>query len=74
MAAGIEISRGMPSVEPTMCAPVSFFQKLTLSENCITMGGYGAIAGFLAFLCFWFGITYAGPWLYQEGIRRRWWS
>jgi hypothetical protein len=70
--AGIEISGGIP--EPTICGPVSQFQDLTLSSNAISMGAYGAIAGFLAFLCFWFAYTWVAPRVHEHGRRRGWWS
>ena len=71
--AGIEI--GYSAIpEPTICGPVSEFEKLTLSSNCITMGGYGTVAGFLAAAFVYVGYFYAAPRVYAYGVTRGWWS
>jgi hypothetical protein len=72
MASGIDIGYAVP--EPTVCGPVSHFKDLTLSSNCIAMGGYGAIAGFLATLMMVIGYFWAGPRLVAYGRVRGWWS
>lgn len=69
---GIEIHA--PAVGPTICGPVSDFEKLTLSENCIRMGEYGAIAGFIAAMAAWIGFYYVGPRIVIYGRLRGWWS
>lgn len=63
-----------PVPGPTICGPVSDFEKLTLSENCIRMGEYGAIAGFVAAMLFWIGFYYVGPRVVIYGRLRGWWS
>lgn len=74
MAQGIEISYGMPVPEETICGPVSDFKDLTLSSNCIAMGGYGAIAGFLTTALMVIGYVWAGPYVVAYGRTRGWWS
>lgn len=64
----------MPVPEPTICGPVSHFKDLTLSSNCIRMGEYGAIAGFLSFALLLLGYFWAGPRVYVYGKVRGWWS
>ena len=63
-----------PVPGPTICGPVSDFEKLTLSENCIRMGEYGAIAGFGAAILFWIGFYYVAPRVVIYGRLRGWWS
>ena len=59
---------------PTICGPVTDFQKLTLSSNAITLGYYGFFAGLIAAGLVYFGFFYAGPKVYYYGLDKGWWS
>lgn len=63
-----------PVPTETICGPVSDFNQLTLASNCVQMGAYGAIAGFVATALMVIGYVWAGPRLVAYGRVRGWWS
>lgn len=63
----------VPSTVPTICGPVSDFQKLTLTENAYTLGWLGYGAGVLTSVLFLVGVFVVGPRLYTHGKVKGWW-